>query len=567
MTTQSGFKSRLRIAAALLALIAVSVAVTWLASSRIRSPAEVAARTMAPEPSPILVPVEMRTISSSLVTRGTGRFGSPQTLRTASTALKSSAGYVDVAPKIGDGLGEGDIAFVVSGRPVFVLVGEQPAYRDLGPGLSGADVQQLEQSLQRLGFDPGVVDGMYDETTEQAVSAWYLANGFAPLAETSEQRAAIRSIESDLSLIERETISAAEMAAAARAEVVAAQEANRIALLAASSAEAAVALAVSQAESANAAAEGELAAAKGLAAVAWRQRPGIYAPDEEQQRALTEWEVLQAGVETAQANADLVRATGAAAVSDAERAALAAPGEVEGAAAAVSVAQLRLQLASEAAELAGLPRAQIAADLTAAEQRAGVQVPADEIIFVKEVPIRVSEVHVARGDEAVGALLSVTDAVVAIDGDLALDQVALVELGMKVEISEPDLGIVTTGVVSAIADRPGTRGADGFHVWFETFVTDGPSAATAVVGASVRLTLAIESSGGPVLAVPASALTLAADGSSRVLVERGGELESVVVEPGLASRGYVATSSTSGVGLTEGDLVVIGFEQRLQANG
>jgi hypothetical protein len=77
----------------------------------------------------------------------------------------------------------------------------------------------------------------------------------------------------------------------------------------------------------------------------------------------------------------------------------------------------------------------------------------------------------------------------------------------------------------------------------------------------VRLTIPVESSGGPVLAVPVSALTLAADGSSRVQRDVDGTTEFVPVRPGLTADGYVAVTATAGA-LQAGDLVVIGFEQR-----
>src|SRR3989304_5955800 len=42
----------------------------WVASLRIESPADVAARAAPPTPSPILVPVEERVLNSNIVTRG-----------------------------------------------------------------------------------------------------------------------------------------------------------------------------------------------------------------------------------------------------------------------------------------------------------------------------------------------------------------------------------------------------------------------------------------------------------------------------------------------------------------
>ena len=72
--------SRRKLLAVVLAAVAASAAAGWLASSRIHSPAEIAARTAPPQASPILVPAEQRVLSTDIVTRGTARFGSPQQL-------------------------------------------------------------------------------------------------------------------------------------------------------------------------------------------------------------------------------------------------------------------------------------------------------------------------------------------------------------------------------------------------------------------------------------------------------------------------------------------------------
>ena len=62
------------------ALVAAALVAGFLAASLVHSPADVAARTAAPTPSAILVPIEERVLSSSLVTRGTARFGLPLTI-------------------------------------------------------------------------------------------------------------------------------------------------------------------------------------------------------------------------------------------------------------------------------------------------------------------------------------------------------------------------------------------------------------------------------------------------------------------------------------------------------
>jgi hypothetical protein len=76
----------------------------------------------------------------------------------------------------------------------------------------------------------------------------------------------------------------------------------------------------------------------------------------------------------------------------------------------------------------------------------------------------------------------------------------------------------------------------------------------------LRLTIPVESTGGVVTAVPISALSLAADGTSRVQIDNNGSLEYVVVEPGLSADGFVAVTAVDST-LTAGQLVVIGFEQ------
>ena len=66
----------------------------------------------------------------------------------------------------------------------------------------------------------------------------------------------------------------------------------------------------------------------------------------------------------------------------------------------------------------------VASDLAGAKAQAGIQVPADELIFVSAPPVRVSEV-VSRVDQSSGPLITVTNAVVAVDGSLKLEEAFL----------------------------------------------------------------------------------------------------------------------------------------------
>ena len=76
---------------------------------------------------------------------------------------------------------------------------------------------------------------------------------------------------------------------------------------------------------------------------------------------------------------------------------------------------------------------------------------------------------------------------------------------------------------------------------------------------SVRLTTPIETSKGAVTAVPTSAVSLAADGTSRVLVDRGGKQKYVTVQPGLSTGGYVEVKTPDGR-LAPGQLVVVSYK-------
>ena len=82
---------------------------------------------------------------------------------------------------------------------------------------------------------------------------------------------------------------------------------------------------------------------------------------------------------------------------------------------------------------------------------------------------------------------------------------------------------------------------------------------TRLEGFSLRLTIPIKSTGAAVTVVPISALSLAADGTSRVQVEKNGALEYIIVEPGLSADGYVEVTPVDGT-LATGQLVVVGHK-------
>lgn len=85
-------------------------------------------------------------------------------------------GTVTQLPESGDVLEQGDVIFAIDDEPTFLLYGDMPAWRTLDDGVDdGPDVEQLEQALVDLGYDPdGIVsiDEEFTANTESMVERW-----------------------------------------------------------------------------------------------------------------------------------------------------------------------------------------------------------------------------------------------------------------------------------------------------------------------------------------------------------------------------------------------------------
>jgi hypothetical protein len=64
----------------------------------------------------------------------------------------SGAGTFTWLPAVGQTIRQGQAIYQVSGTPVVLLYGNVPAYRDLSPGMTGADVTELNTDLVKLGY-------------------------------------------------------------------------------------------------------------------------------------------------------------------------------------------------------------------------------------------------------------------------------------------------------------------------------------------------------------------------------------------------------------------------------
>ncbi|MFD4865340.1 peptidoglycan-binding protein [Streptomyces sp. NPDC058412] len=170
-----------------------------LATTLVKSPAQVAAETGPPAQGALTAEVERRVLARTLVMRGSVVADqsvevSPQGIRSGDGAGPGAAMVTKLPPKAGDPVTAGQLIAEVSGRPVFTLHGTQPMYRDLKPGATGDDVAQVQQALRELGHGTGAdPKGVFGAGTKAALAARYRAIGYEPLPAVADGGAALKS--------------------------------------------------------------------------------------------------------------------------------------------------------------------------------------------------------------------------------------------------------------------------------------------------------------------------------------------------------------------------------------
>lgn len=112
--------------------------------------------------------VERRNLVETDSETGTLSYAGPQTV------YDRLSGTVTWLPSVGQEIEPGGTLFAVDGRPVVMLDGASPAYRELAPGIAdGRDVLQLNRNLVALGFDPDPIalDDEWQAATTAGVQA------------------------------------------------------------------------------------------------------------------------------------------------------------------------------------------------------------------------------------------------------------------------------------------------------------------------------------------------------------------------------------------------------------
>lgn len=562
-----------------LALVILAAFGGWFAGSRIKSPAQIAAETAAPEPSPITVPVETITLSADLIVRGVIEFEALQSF--ALDTPPATEGGVSIVtgapPPVGSMLEEGQVAVEVSDRPVFVFSGELPAFRTIRPGVEGDDVLQLEEALDRLGHDPGPVDGLYDEATEGAITELYQNAGYTPTGSSPDEQLALDNAEdavkdarsfltsAQASLSEARRGPSQSSIITAEALVESSERNLEAAREDAELNDAAAAAAVAEAAAAQAAAAAAFeTASQRLAEAEAGTHPDTGEPPTEEELAQLREELdiaeaalaeADAGLDDAERNETVVNRASVNELATAEA-------DLEFAKASLAELLAPLDTSSQRQAVADAEEAlaDAQADLAELEATVGVVVPKSEIVFMRLLPLAIEDVQFARGDFVSGNLYQLTGSDLKITSSVPLADYQLVAEGTEVLLEDDVFELQVRAEIADVADQPGTNGVSDQRVFIElTALDDIPPE---LIGASVKITIPVRSTSGDVLAVPVAALSATASDEVRVEVLLvNGSTEFVEVRRGLSAGGMVEVEPINGGVLNSGDLVVIGTER------
>jgi peptidoglycan hydrolase-like protein with peptidoglycan-binding domain len=118
--------------------------------------------------------VERGTLAATESWEGTLDYGTPFTV------TSNGEGIVTWLVDEAEVLERGDLLYRVNERPVTLLYGDVPMYRDLRPGDTGTDVAQLKANLAELGYDGFDDDDEFSPSVADAVRAWQEDVGVEP---------------------------------------------------------------------------------------------------------------------------------------------------------------------------------------------------------------------------------------------------------------------------------------------------------------------------------------------------------------------------------------------------
>lgn len=564
-------RSPRRMLSGIVAGVVVIAGAGWAVGSRLRSPADEAASRTAPKASLVTVPVKKRKLVSTVTVNGELAYGSPLPLFLGGVVGGGTGGAgmggpdtqrVTRAPRKGR-VKEGSVLMEVNGRPVLVLRGKVPMHRTLAPGVSGADIVQLQKALRRLGLSAPNT-GVFDAATAAAVKRWYAKLGYKAqepdlnTRQTLEQlRQAVQSAQESL-LADRKALDNGKDVLPLKLKLDNAKQDLR-------SAEGALELAedqrvtpedesrVQELERAVRSAEEEVLAAEQALEQARATPTATPAPTP---APGADTSLLELKLANARQNLQAARQALASFSEQAEAARDKRLEElrktVRAAQEAVVTAEQALRQAKQLSPLRlkvtnGQSKLAAARSILADYLKTyGTSVPPGELVFLPKLPARLNTVSVKAGDQVSGKVGTVTSSAYAVEGSVADKEATLLRTGAQAVIETSDGRTFPATLTSIGASSSGSA-----PVVLTPSTTKGMSK---LVGANVTVRVSIGSTDGEVLTVPVAAIVTSADGRPRVQIEVAKDkTRSVEVRTGLTADGEVEVTGE----LKEGDRVVI----------
>jgi len=536
------------------ALIVVAIG-GWVAGQQVQSSDQAASQAAPPTPSWITVGVEKRVLSQTVISRGDVN---PQVsiMVGVPSSIEGSPVVTAIGVAVGDEVSEGTRVMEVSGRPVFVLQGDVPVYRSLKPGMTGADVVQLQSALTRLGCDTTGDTGVYSVATKACVATLYLDAGYEPVPTSATETA-------DLATEQQTVVDAQAGADSAQLALTNAQK--------------------GPSDTDSLAADTALKAAKrSFNDTVASSDAAVALADGNVTRAQTEVDRVKA--DPASTTADIDTAQGALDAANAA-AAEARRNRTSNVAAARDQVTLAQAAADELAKdpdvtveftalgqaLAARDRAQ--ATFEALQASTGATIPQGEVVFAPSLPARVQQAVTSLGPIGTGSQPGEIDGVAAPSGDelatlaagdlvvsmtLRASDRGLVRVGMGVELLDEQSNVAYPATITSIADTQ-TTGNDG-QPGFPMVITPAAALPDDASSLNVRVTITAASTEAPTLVVPVAAVSSAADGSTNVSIIPAGNVDPVIVPitAGISADGFVSIEPVTPGTLAEGDRVVVG---------
>jgi len=149
----------------------------------VESPQQVASRSAAPPATAITATVRWQVLRNAITVQGIIR--SARRIDVAASAPFRTVTVTRMPVRPGSRVHPGQLLAEIDGRPIFLLRGRLPPYRDLRKGDRGPDVTQLQRALEGLGyanFDPA---GEFGPSTALSLLLFYRHLGYtAPVLRT-----------------------------------------------------------------------------------------------------------------------------------------------------------------------------------------------------------------------------------------------------------------------------------------------------------------------------------------------------------------------------------------------